>query len=1077
MARILAFVLGAVALLVLVGLAALYVFRVEVAQVAMERLVAGQGIPNARFQVAALDMQGAEVRDISAGDADELTATALVLRYDLAGVFERPLADLIEAVSLEGLRLRLDLTGDGAPLGSLQPLLDGPDSAPSESEPVPFAALPAITIQNAAIDIAHVDGESSVRLDAQAHAREDGRLYVHAAPHLDGALGQATGTAHALADGTGRVDGSLVIDDGTLAVPARFAGTDVAVSGLSGAVAYALDGWALESMTAAVRFDTAIALAENIKNGSLSIDITEEEVSGDGTLQSNDGRVTADVNAMVADPMGSPAVNITLAAQAAADAALLTRIDLPFQPAKGDAALQLKLWGTTGSFTDWVNAMQRGSGSGIKLPDATALGARFALSLRGLDDRGTYAGLDADVSGTASVVDGELRLALDDGSRVAAARIEEAWLVEAGIPSELSGLFAAGLALDLAASAETPLRLRVQRDESDYGVDVAGALRVSSLGEPDRDVTAQVVGRLGLSPDGALRTFAARSPNIEARGVSIAGVPIERVALAGGMSGTPDAFKGTANTALDMDGLDAGNLHSEDMSLRLPLAFSRDGSTFETVIAGPGRLDAASLRVAAYSLAGGVGLAIPSGWLRMEEAAGLSHELVLQPDPLVVAIPQDDGPPLRAEITAEALRITGQVPNDAPYRGRAALTGGSVRVPNLVAVDGLSATTDFDLDLSRPAADVEAQRVESLRDDVPAPPLHVAGKLRRSGNAIAFDADVTPRVFVAGAPRFALSGRYDIAKASGTIELAPTAIVFAPGELQPADLAADLAALRNVAGEAEVGATLTLDTDGVRGTSTMTLSDLSFAMDELAVDDLDLSLTLASLVPLTSPPGQTISIGQIESVLPIGDLRATYQVLPGTTPKARVEQLTFALGGGTFTLRDVLVDPAGEGHAFEIEIQGLQLGEALAAADIDGLTGDGPLSGVIPVAVNGETFAIADGRLAADGPGVLRFRSADLASSLPPDADALDLLQSPVDLALLAFQDFHYETLEIAIDKAADGEAVMKLTLAGKNPAVLEGYPFVFNINLAGNLNPIMAAVEQGLRLSDAVFGRAWTLQ
>jgi hypothetical protein len=41
----------------------------------------------------------------------------------------------------------------------------------------------------------------------------------------------------------------------------------------------------------------------------------------------------------------------------------------------------------------------------------------------------------------------------------------------------------------------------------------------------------------------------------------------------------------------------------------------------------------------------------------------------------------------------------------------------------------------------------------------------------------------------------------------------------------------------------------------------------------------------------------------------------------------------------------------------------------------------------------------------------------------------------------------------------------LAIGLEGANPAVLDGYPFRFNINLSGELAPILAAVREGRRI------------
>ena len=235
---------------------------------------------------------------------------------------------------------------------------------------------------------------------------------------------------------------------------------------------------------------------------------------------------------------------------------------------------------------------------------------------------------------------------------------------------------------------------------------------------------------------------------------------------------------------------------------------------------------------------------------------------------------------------------------------------------------------------------------------------------------------------------------------------------------------------------------------------------------------------MSRLRPPRSPPGQSLSVGALDVGVTIEGLKSRFRVLPGRLPGAHLESLAFTLGGGRFSLRDTTVAPDSGRFAFDLEVEDLALERILPQIGIEGLSGQGGLSGTLPVQVlDGSAVVIAKGRLGTSGPGILRYRSAALSSSLPPDADALDLFRSPLDLAILALRDFHYDSLAITLDKEAGGRSKLFLELEGRNPALLEGSPFKFNINLTGNVNPILDAVRRGSALSDALLRETWTLR
>jgi hypothetical protein len=166
-------------------------------------------------------------------------------------------------------------------------------------------------------------------------------------------------------------------------------------------------------------------------------------------------------------------------------------------------------------------------------------------------------------------------------------------------------------------------------------------------------------------------------------------------------------------------------------------------------------------------------------------------------------------------------------------------------------------------------------------------------------------------------------------------------------------------------------------------------------------------------------------------------------------------------------LRDLLLDPAAERQDLALEVDGLALAELFRILDVEGLSGSGHLSGKIPIALLGETVIVEAGRLEADAPGLLRFRSERAAQALAGAGESADLM-------LRVLQNFHYDELSLTIDKPAESDARLALVLLGKNPDVLDGQPFRLNINLEGETGPLAEALSEAYILSNRMLRRAW---
>ena len=266
------------------------------------------------------------------------------------------------------------------------------------------------------------------------------------------------------------------------------------------------------------------------------------------------------------------------------------------------------------------------------------------------------------------------------------------------------------------------------------------------------------------------------------------------------------------------------------------------------------------------------------------------------------------------------------------------------------------------------------------------------------------------------------------------------------------------------------------------GRGSLQVRNLELTRGDIALQGLNLDLALDSLWPPRSPPGQRLTIRKLESAVPVESIEARFRLLPGAPVKAEIADLGFTTTGSQARVRQLLVDPAADRHSLRLELASLDLQALLGEIDIEGLSGSGRLSGALPVALADHGVVINNGTLESLGPGVLSYRRDANAPALPADLaqeeeDVVALFQDPVELTMRALENFHYDRLAIAVGKKADGEASLKIQLEGKNPDLLDGYPFNLNISLNGNVNPVLEALSRGIDLTQELVSRSWRLQ
>jgi hypothetical protein len=356
-------------------------------------------------------------------------------------------------------------------------------------------------------------------------------------------------------------------------------------------------------------------------------------------------------------------------------------------------------------------------------------------------------------------------------------------------------------------------------------------------------------------------------------------------------------------------------------------------------------------------------------------------------------------------------------------------------------------------------------RVSRLEDTARAPrfqPISIDFHISEARPVLRFTADVTT---ASGRATLHVQGSYDSAHRSALAELTLPRLVFDPKKLRPTDVSPLFAAAAEATGAIEAGAHLDWGSArGFSGDARLLFDDVSLSSPRARVDGLDGEVRLREIFPPATVGVQTLHAREIHPGAIFSDATLRWTLEPvneGRGSRLRIDRLEAGFAGGKLAVNDTVLDPYAVTNTIVFQLEALDLAEVLAIASLEGVNGSGRLSGTIPVAVRSGTVAIPRGELAAKG-GVLQVRSQKVASLLSGGGQ-------PVELLLDALRDFHYDELTVTVEKAFEGEAAVALHLAGENPAVMDGHPFRINLNLAGNLDRLVASLLEIARLSDRV--------
>lgn len=336
-------------------------------------------------------------------------------------------------------------------------------------------------------------------------------------------------------------------------------------------------------------------------------------------------------------------------------------------------------------------------------------------------------------------------------------------------------------------------------------------------------------------------------------------------------------------------------------------------------------------------------------------------------------------------------------------------------------------------------------------------PLHVALEGERDGEALGVTGTATA---LGGAVRLPIAGSLDLASLTGRATAGPARIRFRPGGLQPGALSPRLAALRDVAGAVRISLEAALDAAGaLRTSASLAVEDLGARMADAEMVGLAGRLRFGRLAPPATAGPQELTARRVTAGVPLDEPRIRFSLEPGRRgPRLLIHEAVAGLSGGSIIIEEALWDSAAETNAFTVQVRDVPLGRLLSDWRIEGISGEGRLSGEIPVRFGPGGVSIGGGRLAAIGPGVVRVDWGAARETLVGSAEQ-------VALAVRALEDFRYQELTVGVAQPAGGELTLAIGLEGANPAVLEGYPFRFNVTLSGQLAPILEALREGRRI------------
>ncbi|MFI8382874.1 YdbH domain-containing protein [Pseudomonas sp. NPDC079086] len=263
-------------------------------------------------------------------------------------------------------------------------------------------------------------------------------------------------------------------------------------------------------------------------------------------------------------------------------------------------------------------------------------------------------------------------------------------------------------------------------------------------------------------------------------------------------------------------------------------------------------------------------------------------------------------------------------------------------------------------------------------------------------------------------------------------------------------------------------ASLTLASDQQLPTVKLELSGkgLGGIYDRTALEGLDGKLSAQIDPKQLRLELSDLHLAQANPGIPLGPLQlsGSYSAALQTPTQGQLQlrQAETALMGGKLQLAPGQWRIAAEPLLFPLQVQGLELEQLFILYPTEGLAGTGTLDGFLPLQIGSQGVTIEQGQLSAREPGGrLQFHSERIR--------ALGRSNPAMQLVTQSLEDFRFTTLSSQVNYDQQGKLALAMRLEGQNPAIEQGRPIHFNINLEEDIPTLLASLQLTDKVSDII--------
>jgi len=433
----------------------------------------------------------------------------------------------------------------------------------------------------------------------------------------------------------------------------------------------------------------------------------------------------------------------------------------------------------------------------------------------------------------------------------------------------------------------------------------------------------------------------------------------------------------------------------------------------------------------------------------------LSHPLSIATKSLPIVLRGDHGELI---LSSEISSITAEVRegNLAGARVRAmardiALPGVGVSLSDVVFSASLN-----DGSLQTATWTLEGGHLKDLSRVPRFAPVRIAGDGSLSTETVHFNLLVSDQHSLT----FLLSiiGDYLLVDASADAVVNVGPLLFGKTGLQPQKIIPALkGVITNVVGSVAGEGRIAWRDGKLRGSATVQLNEVGLSTVAARIDNVSGTVEFAGLVPPMTAPEQTVTVGSIDAGFQLNNGTVGFAI--NENGSVQIERAVWPFAGGSIFLSSGLIEPGAATQELVLDVEDVDLASLIGLLNLNGVSGTGQVSGRVPVTIRDGNPIITGGQLSTSGPGQLAY--------IGEGTGAIQEGQSA--LLFQALENFQYTGLTLSLDGNAQDRLTVKLNLAGANPELYDGYPFVININTEASFAELLRSATLGTNAIDII--------